>query len=693
MVVAVEWMADQEMRQHGETESLREQRERETAPLEALQGALETLGFVIDALTEGIALVDRKRRVVYANVALRVLVATELESVLGRPFESLFPPASRARLRTLLSGWISVAGRTDVPLGHGEHEGAVLGVTGIPLQTPSFAGALVVVSDVSGSRLQQRQQAILTDVERGLVQSATLSESCRLLLRTLGEALNRPAGTVVLLDGQPEEGGVMYRWRAEVGRRGPFFGGERLPALTGLVHRVVASGQPAWASLADERDSPSAGLARGLVSAHAFPVIGDGQVLGAVELFGPQPPGTDHLLEAVMLPLTTALGAHVTLRRTLEQLRQVFEAAPIGICLLSRSGRVDRANPAFAAMVDRQPANGVGLELLELVDEPDRAAVGRLLAEIHGGRRDRFDVEVRGSRPLVRAGWLRLVVAAGGTGPAESLVLAAEDITERHLAAQGLEAAITARSAAIEQMRRMNEISTNAMSVVSHEFRTGLFGMQGYSEMLCRRDLPSPTVRDYAASINADAKRMGRLINDLLDLNRMEAGRERLQLAEVDLGGAVSEAVDRARATSDLHTFRVEIAADLPRIEADSDRLAQVLANLLGNAVKYSPGGGEVRVRAVPHTEGVLIEVADQGIGIPANLLEAVFEPFTRSKDHSAQAIKGTGLGLPIVQHVVRLHGGRVWAESREGGGAILRVVLPISAPTRSPDRVGALAR
>jgi len=155
----------------------------------------------------------------------------------------------------------------------------------------------------------------------------------------------------------------------------------------------------------------------------------------------------------------------------------------------------------------------------------------------------------------------------------------------------------------------------------------------------------------------------------------------------------VSEAVDRARATSDLHTFRVEVAADLPRIEADSDRLAQVLANLLGNAVKYAPGGGEVRVRAVPHTEGVLIEVADHGIGIPANLLEAVFEPFTRSKDHSAQAIKGTGLGLPIVQHVVRLHGGRVWAEGREGGGAILRVVLPISVPAGSPDRVGALAR
>jgi signal transduction histidine kinase len=200
-------------------------------------------------------------------------------------------------------------------------------------------------------------------------------------------------------------------------------------------------------------------------------------------------------------------------------------------------------------------------------------------------------------------------------------------------------------------------------------------------------------VRDYAASINADAKRMGRLINDLLDLNRMEAGREELQLAEVDIGRVVSDAIDRARSTSDLHAFHVEVAPDLPRIEADPDRLAQVMANLLGNAVKYSPHGGEVRVRAVPHADGVLIEVADRGIGIPANLLDSVFEPFTRSKDHSAQAIKGTGLGLPIVRHIVLLHGGRVWAESREGAGVTLRVVLPISVPARRQNGVAAVAR
>jgi PAS domain S-box-containing protein len=652
------------------------------AVLEALQGALETLGFVIDALSEGIAVLDRERRVIYANAALRLRLGTELDRVMGSRFESLVPAAIQPRLQSLLDGWMTEPGRTDVPLGHGSHEGAVLGMTGAPLRAPSFNGVLVVVSDVSDSRLLERQEAILAAVVRGLVGSTSLGESCLHLLRTLGDALNRPAGTVVLLDGRPDEGCTIHRWHAETAHQAPFFESERVGEVSGLAARTVATGRPCWASVAEEAGSPAAALAEGLASAHAFPVRGDGGVLGVVELFGPQPAGADRLLEAVMLPLSTALGSHVASRRAEEQLRQVFEASPAGICLLSRSGRVHRANPAFAALVKREPGDVVGLELLDLVGEADRPVVGRLWAEVVGGHRERFEIEVRGGRPLVPARWLRLVVAAGSmSSAAEHLMLAAEDVTERHLAAESLQAALAAKSSAIEQLRRTTEMTASAMSVVSHEFRTGLFGMQGYSEMLCRRELPPPTVSEYAASINTDAKRMGRLINDLLDLDRMEAGREHLQFEEVEVGRLVMDAVERVRSRSERHTFRVEVDPDLPRIVADPDRLAQVLANLLGNAVKYAPDGGEVRVAAAAHPEGTLIEVADSGIGIPANLLEAVFEPFTRSEDRGAQGIKGTGLGLPIVRHIARLHGGRVWAESQPGVGSTFRVLLPTRPP------------
>jgi PAS domain S-box-containing protein len=672
-------MARQDRRPgRGATATARRQPAAEAALFEALQGTLETAGFVIDALPDGVAVLDRRRRVVYANAALRSLLGVEPDRVSGRRCETLFPTSGRARLRSLFDAWMMGAGGTDVPGGRGGRDGPILGLTGVPLRTPSFSGALVVVRDVSEARLRRRQEGILAAVGYGLVQSATLSETCLHLLRTLGAALSRPAGSVLLLDGRLDEGGVVYHWRAGTARRPATFGSERLRALSGMAARVIATGEPCSGPAADEEGPAAVRLARGIDFVHAFPILSEGRVLGVIELFGRR--GPDPLLDAVLLPLTTTLGAHVTVRQAVEQLRQVFEASPVGICLLSRSGRVDRANPAFAAMLERDP---LGLELLELVDDADRPGVGRLWAEVHRGRRDRFEIEVRGRRPGVRPAWLRLVVAAEvPAGRGEGMVLAAEDVTERHLAAESLRAALAAKSAVVERMERISEVGTRAMSVVSHEFRTGLFGMQGYSEMLSRRELPPATVREYAASINSDAKRMGRLINDLLDLNRMEAGREQLQCVEIDLGSQVVEAVERARSGTDHHTFTVEVAPDLPRVVADPDRLAQVLGNLLGNAVKYSPRGGDVRVRAGRHPDGVLIEVADRGIGIPAGMLEAVFEPFTRSTDRGAEAIKGTGLGLPIVRHIVRLHGGRVWAESPRRG-ATFRVVLP---PGPRPD-------
>jgi signal transduction histidine kinase len=135
---------------------------------------------------------------------------------------------------------------------------------------------------------------------------------------------------------------------------------------------------------------------------------------------------------------------------------------------------------------------------------------------------------------------------------------------------------------------------------------------------------------------------------------------------------------------TDRHHFAISVAADLPRVPADRDRVAQVLANLLANAVKYSPAGGEIAVSAGAHPEGVAVEVRDQGIGIAADLIDAVFEPYRRSEAPGTRAIKGTGLGLPIVRHIVDLHGGRIWAESEEGAGSALRFTLPLRVPESS---------
>jgi signal transduction histidine kinase len=185
----------------------------------------------------------------------------------------------------------------------------------------------------------------------------------------------------------------------------------------------------------------------------------------------------------------------------------------------------------------------------------------------------------------------------------------------------------------------------------------------------------------YAGNINHDVRRLGRLISDLLDLARMESGEEQLRIEEVDLSELITEAAGRAGAGTDRHALEITVAAGLPRVLADRDRLAQVLANLLANAIKYSPAGGEIAITAGEYPEGVLVEVRDQGMGISADLIDGVFEPYRRSEAPGTRAIKGTGLGLPIVRHIVDLHGGRIWAESEEGAGSTLRFTLPLRVP------------
>jgi signal transduction histidine kinase len=236
----------------------------------------------------------------------------------------------------------------------------------------------------------------------------------------------------------------------------------------------------------------------------------------------------------------------------------------------------------------------------------------------------------------------------------------------------------------LTELERIDEAKTNFLAVVSHEFRTALFGIQGYSEMLSAPKCDPEAGRRFARDINQEAQRLGRLISDLLDLARMEAGMERLRPEKVDLSQLIEEGVGRARAGTDRHTFTVSVAPSTPRVVADRDRVAQVLANLLGNAVKYSPSGGDIAVTAGPDPEGVLVEIRDRGMGISPDLIGRVYEPYRRSEAPGSRAIKGTGLGLPIVRHIVGLHGGRTWAESELGVGSTFRFTLPLR-PTQSP--------
>ena len=242
--------------------------------------------------------------------------------------------------------------------------------------------------------------------------------------------------------------------------------------------------------------------------------------------------------------------------------------------------------------------------------------------------------------------------------------------------------AFAQQRAAVAELERLSRAKSDFVSIVSHEFRTPLTGIQGFSEMMQSEDLTIEEMREYAGDINKDAHRLNRMITEMLDLDKMESGRMEIHREPVDLNTIVSEAAERLRPNAPQHPLSLRLDPMVGEMSGDRDKLTQVMANLLNNAVKYSPNGGEIVVSTRVEGNAVHVVVRDHGMGIPKNALETIFERYGRVESLATRHIRGTGLGLPIVRQIVQLHGGAVWVESTVGEGSVFHVTLPRSVAT-----------
>ena len=227
----------------------------------------------------------------------------------------------------------------------------------------------------------------------------------------------------------------------------------------------------------------------------------------------------------------------------------------------------------------------------------------------------------------------------------------------------------------------IDQMKSEFVSTVSHELRTPLASVLGFAELLLHKDLKPERQQRYMTAIYQEATRLTTLINDFLDLQRMESGRQSYQFEKVEIDSLVREVFGMYRAQSAPHSFGLELQTEQTTVYGDRDKLRQVLVNLISNAIKYSPDGESIRVVIREANQKLLIEIHDEGLGIPAEALPHLFTRFYRVDNSDRREIGGTGLGLAIVSEIVRIHHGEVTVASEAGKGSTFTVALPLPEP------------
>jgi PAS domain S-box-containing protein len=367
------------------------------------------------------------------------------------------------------------------------------------------------------------------------------------------------------------------------------------------------------------------------------------------------------------------------LERRNNLLNEIVSHAPLGIVRVGPDMRIIDVNPRMANLMRVESGQMVGKPVAAYLDPGEFTRVFELFQPLWNGAVDSIESDsraARGDRTNVWLHWSATTVR-NASGRVEYFIAMYEDTDAQHAANE----AATAHLAGIE---RLNQLKSEFITLVSHEFRTGLVGIQGFSEMIRdSEDLARDDIKAFAADINKDAQRLNRMINDMLDLDRIEAGRLTLRIEAVDINLVLREAVERARASSEHHVFELKLDPADPVTQCDADRVAQIVANLLTNAVKYSPEGGEIVVSSHASEGFVEVSVRDHGVGIAPEFAKRLFSRYERYEKTSGKII-GTGLGLAIARQIVEMHHGRIWVDTTVGSGSDFRFSLPMTLPEPS---------
>lgn len=650
---------------------------------------------LLHELSDGVLILDPSGRPRYANPALRGWLELGVDAPLPADLAGRFAPAA---------AWEALrAGPQRVELTLCEHRLRATSIHddgGILLLLQPAGGTLAELERQAAE--ERRRMAALMRITSELATSMLdLERVLHRALELVGEAVGATQGSIYLLDPP----GKALIQRAALGREEPLPpDGEPIPYARGigLLGAVFAQRRPVLVGDVehDERWEPLPQRPEGCRSLLAAPLSSSEGVVGVLLLYSARPEAFDEaqlqLVQAATLQIGAAMGNAELYKYIREQADQlgslmrgeqeeaaksaaILESVADGVMVVDARGKIILFNAAAERLFE--------LDRRQIMDQ----AISKFTS-LWGQAGAEWEKTIQR--------WTQTPEAAGERQFLEARLEFGDKVASVHLApvlsARGGLSEFLGTVSVFRDITRdveLDRMQREWVSTVSHELRTPMTSIKGYADLLML-GAAGPTTEmqmRFLDIIKNNADRLSLLVNDLLDISRIETGRMKLNFGSIDVyelvNTVVANLLGRREQEGKEIGIQAGLPAGLPAVRGDIDRVTQILTNLLDNAFNYTPAGGSISVSA--HQIGrddadrparVQFRVADTGIGISAEDLPKILDRFYRSDDPFVQQVSGTGLGLAIVHHLVEMHGGRLTVESEGAGkGSTFSFTLPIA--------------
>jgi len=630
------------------------------------------LGGLIRANPLAILVVDAHDRVQMVNPAFEALFGFQEAELVGHPIEAFIVPRDRAVEAAGLSrrGFDGQSARSVTQRHRKDGSVVDIDLTVVPLATGSeTVGAYGIFRDLTEQKRAERQLRAQYAVVEALANSSTIEGAASWVLRSVAEALHWQVGVMWLVDKTanelrcvdcwcaPEIDATQFEQETRQGRFAPGVG----------PGRTWAMAHPSWIS--DVTSEPAfsrraSALGAGLHAAFSLPMMLDNEVVGVLEFFTRAILESDDQILRMFAALGQQLGAFVGRTRAQEQIERFFTMSGDLLCIAGFDGYFTRINESWHRTLGYTTSELMSCPLMDFVHQEDREATRTMFADLMRG----VPIQAFENRYRCKDGTYRWLSWTATPKPDERLVYAVvHDATTR----KRLE----------HQTHETMKMRNDFVSFVTHQLRTPLSGIKWMLE-LAADAADSAEKASYIGDAHESANRLIRLVNDLLDVSRLESGKLQVTIEPVRLRDMTDAVVDEVATLvrEKRHVLDVESIPDLPVAMLDGQLTRQVILNLVSNAIKYTPPGGRIAIRIGREDGSLRWSIQDNGIGVPPASQKRLFEKFFRAENAHTVDTEGTGLGLYLVRLIVERLGGRIACESEEGRGTIFYFMLPLAA-------------